>query len=73
MLDTQVPPDTRPGPGLAITLVTVGSLAALSVKHATKRFAGLHKLAAKMPYASAALMALIGVVIALQGLRAILH
>ena len=42
--------------GLAITLVAVGSLAALSVKHATKRFAGLHKLAAKMPYASAALM-----------------
>jgi nickel/cobalt transporter (NicO) family protein len=59
--------------GLAITLVTVGSLAALSVKHATKRFAGLHKLAAKMPYASAALMTLIGILITIQGLRTILH
>jgi nickel/cobalt exporter len=59
--------------GLAITLVTVGALAALSLKHATKRFAGLHKLAAKMPYASAALMTLIGLFVAVQGLRSILH
>ena len=59
--------------GLALTLVTVGSLAALSMKHATKRFAGLHKLAAKMPYASAALMTLIGLFVTAQGLRAILH
>ena len=59
--------------GLALTLVTVGSLAALSVKHATKRFAGLHKLAAKMPYASAALMTLIGLFVTVQGLRAMLH
>ena len=59
--------------GLALTLVTVGSLAALSVRHATKRFAGLHKLAAKMPYASAALMTLIGLFVTVQGLRAILH
>ncbi|MBI3850038.1 MAG: nickel/cobalt efflux transporter RcnA [Verrucomicrobia bacterium] len=59
--------------GLALTLVTVGSLAALSVKHATKRFAGLHKLAAKMPYASAALMTLIGLFICIQGARHLLH
>ncbi len=59
--------------GLALTLVTVGSLAALSVKHATKRFAGLHKLAARMPYASAALMVCIGLFVTVQGLRAILH
>ena len=59
--------------GLAITLVTVGALAALSVKHATKRFAGLHKLAAKMPYASAALMTVIGLLIAAQGLKHMLH
>ena len=59
--------------GLALTLVTVGSLAALSVKHATKRFAGWQHLAAKMPYASAALMTVIGVVITAQGLRALLH
>jgi len=59
--------------GLALTLVTVGSLAALSVKHATKRFAGLHKLAAKMPYASAALMTLIGLFVCIQGVRHLLH
>jgi nickel/cobalt exporter len=59
--------------GLALTLVTVGALAALSVKHATKRFAGLHKLAAKMPYASAALMTLIGLLVCIQGLRHLLR
>jgi nickel/cobalt exporter len=59
--------------GLAITLVTVGSLAALSVKHATKRFSGLHKLAAKMPYASAALMTIIGVLVCIQGFRHLAH
>ncbi|MBI3878570.1 MAG: sulfite exporter TauE/SafE family protein [Verrucomicrobia bacterium] len=59
--------------GLALTLVTVGALAALSVKHATRRFAGLHKLAARMPYASAAVMLIIGALVAIQGARAILH
>jgi nickel/cobalt exporter len=59
--------------GLALTLVTVGALAALSVKHATRRFAGLHKLAAKMPYASAALMTLIGLLVCIQGVRHLLH
>lgn len=59
--------------GLALTLVTVGALAALSVKHATKRFSGLHKLATKMPYASAALMTLIGLLVCIQGLRHLLH
>jgi nickel/cobalt transporter (NicO) family protein len=59
--------------GLAITLVTVGALAALSVKHATKRFVGLHKLAAKMPYASATLMTLIGLLVCIQGVRHLLH
>lgn len=58
--------------GLALTLVTVGSLAALSVKHATKRFSGLHRLAAKMPYASAALMTLIGLLVCIQGVRHLL-
>ena len=55
--------------GLAITLVTVGSVAALSVHHATKRFKGLMPIARKLPYASAAVMAMIGVFLALQGLK----
>lgn len=59
--------------GLALTLVTVGSLAALSVKHATKRFSSLHKFAARMPYASAGLMTLIGLLICSQGIRQLLR
>lgn len=58
---------------LALTLEAVGALAALSVRQATKRFAGLHKLAAKMPYASAALMTLIGLLVCIQGARHLLH
>lgn len=59
--------------GLAITLVAIGSIAALSVRHATKRFSGLHTLAARMPYASATLMVLIGLFVTFEGLRTILH
>ncbi len=59
--------------GLAITLVTVGSLAALSVREATKRFAGFGKLARQLPYASVGLMSLIGVVVAAFGLKHILR
>jgi nickel/cobalt exporter len=59
--------------GLALTLVTVGALAALSVKHATKRFAGLHKLAARMPYASVAVMVCIGLFVMVQGWRSMAH
>jgi ABC-type nickel/cobalt efflux system permease component RcnA len=38
-----------------------------------ERLARLHKLAAKMPYASAALMTLIGLLVCIQGLRHSLH
>lgn len=59
--------------GLAITLVTVGSVAALSVREASRRFAGFGQLARRLPYASVALMSLIGVVVAAFGLKHILH
>ena len=55
--------------GLAITLVTVGIIAALSVKHATKRFKKFGELARKMPYVSSTLLILIGLLVAVQGLR----
>ena len=55
--------------GLAITLVTVGSLAAFSVKHASKRFKGFGELARKMPYVSSTVMILIGLLVAVQGLK----
>ena len=59
--------------GLAITLVTVGAVAALSIRHATKHFKGFGELARKAPYVSATVMVLIGLYVAAQGLRTILH
>jgi len=59
--------------GLAITLVTVGSVAALSVREASRRFAGFGKLARRLPYASVGLMSVIGVVVAAFGLKHLLR
>jgi nickel/cobalt exporter len=59
--------------GLAITLVTVCTVAALSVREASRRFSGFAKLARRLPYASVGLMGLIGVVLAVLGLKHILH
>ena len=55
--------------GLAIALVTVGSIAAISVKHANKKFKKLGEFARKIPYASSMLLILIGLLVATQGLR----
>jgi ABC-type nickel/cobalt efflux system permease component RcnA len=55
--------------GLAVTLVTVGVLAAVSVKHASQRFKGFGAFARKIPYASSALLILIGLTVAVQGAR----
>ncbi len=46
--------------GLAITLVTVGAVAAVSVRQATKRSGWLTGLAARAPYVSSALIILVG-------------
>ena len=59
--------------GLAITLVTVGSFAALSVRHATKHFKGFGEFARKMPYVSSVVMAGIGLLVSIQGVRHLLH
>ena len=58
--------------GLAITLVTVGSVAAISVRAASRRFSGFDQLARRLPYASVGLMMLIGVTVAGLGLKHIL-
>ena len=58
--------------GLAITLVSVGAFAALSVRQATQRFKGFGELARKAPYVSATVMVLIGLFIAFQGLKRLL-
>lgn len=55
--------------GLALTLVTVGALAAISVKQAGRRFAGFGELARKVPYASSTILIVIGLIMAFQGLK----
>ncbi|MFN3407355.1 MAG: sulfite exporter TauE/SafE family protein [Limisphaerales bacterium] len=59
--------------GLAITLVSVGSFAAISVKHASKHFKGFGAFARKAPYVSSAVLALIGLLIGLEGIRHLLR
>ncbi len=46
--------------GLALTMVSAGVLAALSVKHVASRWSGFGGFARKAPYASAALIVLVG-------------
>lgn len=58
--------------GLALTLVSVGSLAALSVKHASKYFKGFGEIARKAPYVSSAVLLVIGLLIAAQGVKYLL-
>ena len=53
--------------GLALTLVTVGVGAALSLRHATKRWSGLNTFAQRAPYFSSALIAVVGIYMAIHG------
>nr|WKV18925.1 Nickel/cobalt efflux transporter RcnA [Methylobacterium radiotolerans JCM 2831] len=46
--------------GLAITMVSAGVLAALSVKHVASRLSGFSGFARQAPYASAMLIVLVG-------------
>ncbi|MBS7701958.1 MULTISPECIES: nickel/cobalt efflux transporter [Hyphomicrobiales] len=46
--------------GLALTLVSAGVLAALSVRHVSQRWSGFSALARRAPYASAALILMVG-------------
>ncbi|WP_297511063.1 nickel/cobalt efflux transporter [uncultured Caulobacter sp.] len=59
--------------GLAVTMVSVGVVAALGVRHAEKRFSGAFTaFARRAPYASGALITVVGLALALQALRGIL-
>lgn len=53
--------------GLAITLVTVGAVAALSVRQATTRWTWFGTLARRAPYLSGLLIVLVGVYIGIHG------
>lgn len=53
--------------GLAMTMVTSGVVAALSVKHATKRWSGFGEFVRKAPFVSGAVILLLGLYIAVNG------
>jgi len=53
--------------GLALTLVTVGVGAALSVRHVSRRWKGFADIARRAPYFSSALIAIVGVYMMFHG------
>ncbi len=55
--------------GLALTLVLSGVVAAVTVRHASKRWTGFGEIARKAPYFSGALILLIGFFVGYQGLH----
>ena len=57
--------------GLALTMVAVGTLAALSVQHAQKRFRGFGEAMRRAPYVSCVLLVLLALYMALHGWRAL--
>jgi nickel/cobalt exporter len=57
--------------GLAVTLVTVGVAAALSVHHVARRWSGFGALARRAPYASGAVIFCVAFYIGLQGVLAL--
>ncbi|QTN20881.1 nickel/cobalt efflux transporter RcnA [Brevundimonas sp. AJA228-03] len=58
--------------GLAVTMVTVGVVAALGMRHAEKRWAGgFATFARRAPYASGALISIVGVVLTWQAIVAL--
>ena len=59
--------------GLALTMVASGVIAALSVKHLSKRMGGgrFGELAAKAPYFSGGLILIVGLYVGYQGLHAL--
>ena len=59
------------GIGLAITMVSAGVLAALSLRHVERRWSGFSRYAHRAPYLSAALIVLVGLYTGWLGLQAI--
>jgi nickel/cobalt exporter len=57
--------------GLAMTMVAAGVVAALGVKHASRRFAGFGTFARRAPYASSALIIAVGLYLGYQGVHAL--
>ncbi|WP_296226672.1 nickel/cobalt efflux protein RcnA [Ralstonia sp. UBA689] len=59
--------------GLALTMVASGALAALSVKHVSKRWSGFGEFARTAPYFSGVLIALVGLYVGWQGVRGVMQ
>lgn len=59
--------------GLAITMVTSGVIAALSVKYAERHFSGFGSLVRKAPYISGIVILCVGAYVALQGWQTLPH
>lgn len=53
--------------GLALTMVTSGVIAAMSVKHVSKRFNGFGEIVRKAPYISGAVIMVIGLYLGISG------
>jgi len=53
--------------GLALTMVASGALAALSVRHVSRRWSGFGDFACKAPYISRIVIALVGLFVGYQG------
>lgn len=58
--------------GLALTMVTSGAAAALSVRHVSKRWSGFGEFARKAPYFSSVLIILVGVYVGWAGARGLM-
>jgi ABC-type nickel/cobalt efflux system permease component RcnA len=58
--------------GLALTMIASGAMAALSVKHVSRRWSGFGEFARKAPYFSSALIILVGLYVLWHGARALL-
>jgi len=59
--------------GLAMTMVASGVVAAISVRHVSKRWSGFGEMVRKAPYVSAAVILLIGLYVAVHGFLSLPH
>jgi nickel/cobalt transporter (NicO) family protein len=57
--------------GLALTMVTTGVVAALSVQHVSRRWSSFGAIAARAPYLSSALIICVGLYVGWQGIHAL--
>lgn len=58
--------------GLALTMVLSGVLAALSIRHVSRKWSGFGDIARKAPYFSGVLIVLVGVYVGYQGITGLL-